>query len=766
MDDTPHAHGVGSGYAAAMLAKAFLTHDSHPDPAVRERAAARVDRWRQVLAHAMTGSAAYGSATPLAGIPDWVTLDVATGGFATGALLAGGPLTSYERELAASLPGVAAGSERRDLNAYFLSEAGVAHLQDRLARGDYRIDVPEEAALAAAAWLLGQGCADAARELVATLAPFFDRLRFYPAPGLGDDGEAGADIHVSTAGDVAARLSGLPAQPRIAAQRATVQALLPCYDRAVALFLETVEDDWPCRRYPQDWTRRALALADEINVAQASGQLSLGASRKHRHKRELFDLLACCAQAPADLTGRQVGRIRRIVRDFVAAHGEPGSVGHQALRERQHRDVSAVGFHEIARLVAVRLQGYPEAAGVSDLAPVLAPLNATEAEPLGLAAGVHVPAPVARRARRCQSGTLPRLVEQGLISSGDFLATLAPQITASLQGGGFDDPALRALYGAAYRAFRRRRSLLLLNLERQASFDGLPWIAALESLRRPARQDADAARAALTEIAELALASFPQAPLPNKLLQELDALAQRAQWTLPLVDELAADIFMGRFGRKFLDAARCAATLLDDSLYTRYFDIDVSQVLALPLPRKPRDEDAGAEAFGRLCAARAGVQPGFGQVGANGMVIEQQQILTTQNLAVLVTDAGLDARLRSQYGRMAAAGFEWICARHQMKIHDWHACVRMTRNTAYAWRQVLFFLSMMPQAEQDAAIGAMDAHFRAQSGAFRNRFEPVMRGLHLAANGQRLPQHDAGPQGARVLRGWFNTRHWLLDGMH
>jgi len=606
MDDTPHARGVGSGYAAAMLAKAFLTHDSHPDPAVRERAAARVERWRQVLAHALGGSVTYGSATPLPGIPDWVTLDVATGGFATGALLAGGPLTPYERELAASLPGVAAGSERRDLNAYFLSEAGVAHLQDRLARGDYRIDVPEEAALAVVAWLLGQRLADAARELVAVLAPFFDRLRFYPAPGSGDD-DAGADIHVSTAGDVAARLSSLPAQPRIAAQRAAVQTLLPCYDRAVALFLETFEDDWPCRRYPQDWAHRALVLTSEIAVAQASGQVSIGTSRKHRHKRELFDLLARCALAPADLTGRQVGRIRRIVRDFVAAHGQPESVAHQALRERQCRDVSAVGFHEIARLVAVRLQDHPQAAGVADLAPVLAPLNAAEAGSLGLSPGTDVPAPVARRARRCQSGTLSELVEQGLIPSGDFLATLTPQITSTLQSGGFANPALRSLHGASYRAFRQRRSLLLLNLERQASFDGLPWIAAIEALRRPAQQDPDSARAAFTEIAELALVSFPYAPLPNKLLQELHALAERAQWELPLVDELAADIFMGRFGRKFLDAARCAATLLDGNLYANYFAIDARDVLALPIPQEiPNQVCTGRRLWSALRDARRG----------------------------------------------------------------------------------------------------------------------------------------------------------------
>lgn len=765
MDDAPDAHGAGSGYAAAMLAKAFLTHETHPDPAVRDRAAARVERWRRVLAHALDGSAHYGSATPLPGIPDWVTLDVATGGFATGDLLAGGPLTPYERELATTLSGITPGSERRDLNAWFLSEAGVAHLQDRLARGDYRIEVPEEAVLAVVAWLLGQGLADAARELVAVVAPFFDRLRFFPAPGPADEA-SGADIHVSTAGDVAARLSTLPAQPRIAAQRVAVQNLLPIYDRAVALFLETVEDDWPCRRYPQDWLQRAQALTNEINAAQDGGQLPAGTSRRHRHKRELFDLLAQCAQDAAGLTGRQVGRIRRIVGDFLAAHGEPGSAEHEAQRQRQREDVSAVGFHEIARLVAARLQNHPQAAGVRDLAPVLAPLSPTEAATLQLPPGVQVPAPIARRAQRCQSGTLAGLVARELITSSDFLATLTPQVTSGLQSGGFDDAALRALYSACYRAFRRRRSLLLVNLERQASFDRLPWIAALEALRHPARQDGDAARAALTEIAELALASFPHAPVPNKLLQELHALAERAQWTLPLVDEVAADIFMGRFGRKFLEAAQCAAALLGDCLYTRYFDIDASQVLALPLPRKSRGEDADADAFGRLCITRAGVQPGFGQVGANGMVIEQQQILTTQNLAVLVKDAGLDGRLRDQYGRMAMAGFEWICARHQMKIHHWHACVRMTRNTAYAWRQVLFFLSMMPQAEQAATIAAMDAHFRAQSRAFRDRFEPIMRGLHLAAGGQRLPQHDAGLQGARVFRGWFNTRHWLLDGMH
>lgn len=761
-DDTPDAGGLGSGYAASMLAKAFFTFDTHADPAVRELAAARVLRWQHVLAHTLSGKVEYGSRTPLPGIPDWVTLDVATGGFATGGLLAGGPLTDAERTLASNRPGIRAGSERRDLNAYYLSEDGVAELQARLADGAYSIDLPEEAALMVVAWLLSQGQAQAARDLVQTLMPFFDRLRFYPSRWIGP-GEPGAGIFVSTAGEVARLLSRLQAQPRIAAQRATVHGLLPRHDRAVALFLETVEDDWPCRRYPEGWAQRAAALIAEVHAAQAMpGQAVSNASRRHRHKRELFDLLACCAHTPEALTGRQVGRIRRIVQDYVTAHGTPDSDGLRALRVRQGNDVAAPGYHDIARLIAARLQAYSEETGVQDLAPVLEPLSDAEAHSLGLPSGAIVPAPVARRVRRCQSGTISELVTQGLIGSSECLATLVPQITASLQGGGFVDPALRALHGSTYQAFRRRRSLLLLNLARQAAFKDLPWIAAVESYRQPAQADSADARAALVDIASLSWAAFPHAPLPNKLLQELSALLERGQWDLPLVDELAADIFMGRFSPKFVEAARQAAALLDGTLYANYYAINTQEVMSLPSPRKTRGTDGKVDALGRFCAARAGVQAGFGSVAANGMVIEQQQILTTHNLAVLAAGAGLAPLFQDRFGPLALSAFKWLCARQQMKIDGWHARLRMLRNTAYAWRQAMFFLSMLPSAEQDATIAAMETHLSAQSAEFQQRFRPAMNGLHQAARGARLPQHEAGEQGARVFRGWAATPHWLM----
>ncbi len=42
--------------------------------------------------------------------------------------------------------------------------------------------VPEEAALLAVTWLVDQKEASQAEGILEALAPFFDRLRFYPAP--------------------------------------------------------------------------------------------------------------------------------------------------------------------------------------------------------------------------------------------------------------------------------------------------------------------------------------------------------------------------------------------------------------------------------------------------------------------------------------------------------------------------------------------------------------------------------------------------------
>ena len=170
--ETDAMAGINAGYAVFQLSRA-LTASGLDTEKTRER----IERWQQVVEHMVQGTALYGSRIPLVDVPEWVTLEVATGGFATGQYLAGGALTVYERRLAASIPGIRPGFERLDLNTWHLTDEGIEALQKQLVNSDYRIDVPEEAALLYVAWLLGQQRTEEARRLIESIAPFFEQLR-------------------------------------------------------------------------------------------------------------------------------------------------------------------------------------------------------------------------------------------------------------------------------------------------------------------------------------------------------------------------------------------------------------------------------------------------------------------------------------------------------------------------------------------------------------------------------------------------------------
>lgn len=58
--------------------------------AAQEAAAARVQKWTDVMSGMVTGAISIGSRQPVKGMPVWVTPEVARGGFATGKHAAGG----------------------------------------------------------------------------------------------------------------------------------------------------------------------------------------------------------------------------------------------------------------------------------------------------------------------------------------------------------------------------------------------------------------------------------------------------------------------------------------------------------------------------------------------------------------------------------------------------------------------------------------------------------------------------------------------------
>jgi hypothetical protein len=92
------------------------------------------------------------------------------------------------------------------------------------------------------------------------------------------------------------------------------------------------------------------------------------------------------------------------------------------------------------------------------------------------------------------------------------------------------------------------------------------------------------------------------------------------------------------------------------------------------------------------------------------MVIEQEQILTTHNLAVLMQTLGLIDVLGPQLEELARRCFVWICQRQQQKITAWQPRLRMIKNCAYAWRQMVFFLALLPDETVRTFLNWADAH--------------------------------------------------------
>lgn len=84
-----------------------------------------------------------------------------------------------------------------------------------------------------------------------------------------------------------------------------------------------------------------------------------------------------------------------------------------------------------------------------------------------------------------------------------------------------------------------------------------------------------------------------------------------------------------------------------------------------------------------------------------GMIIEQQQILTTHNLASLWQVVPLST-LQTELITLAKSCFTWILKQHILQTKQWQALSSWKlylineKLMAYAWRQMIFYLSLVP----------------------------------------------------------------------
>jgi hypothetical protein len=735
------------------------------------------------------GSLTVGSRTPLASTPAWVTPEVVTGGFATGEMMAGGPLTEYEVQLRGKLKLPASGDSRQELNSYFLTERGLSELQELLGSGSYLINVPEEGALPVIAWLAQRGQTDAARDLVEQLLPFFDQLRFFPEP-LASPRRVGQRVFVQSVGETIDKLKSVSPKPQLLAQKETLEVWTPLYDQAIALFLETVEgplptltaasphDDgtrwsidggWPCRVYPAGWAERGKSLLKQTEQLRREHRHSQRTTHRKSSFAQLLPLLQRCVSNPKSLHGRDVGRIRLALARYHAKRGWPESERYQEIRASQAAQARTPLFHLMAAAVLPRLNGYPTSGGIENLDPVTKPLTLDESTRCNVPGGTPLPETIRRKIERTLWDTIDVLIQKELITSGESLAKVLPQLTSGVRSAGIADPTLRSLYAAIYRAFRRRRSLLLLDLQSQVRLEELPWVAAIERCRQEHQSTQEVARQTLQEVVSLTLSTFPQAILPNKVLQELRALVKTAGLDLPLVDELAADIFMGQFSGTFVRSVHQAAGVIRGTTYARYYSIDCDELLRIREPRKAdrrswfNQVTTIASALSsdptliEVCSKRAGVSYGTWQPAINGMLIEQQQILTTQNLAQLFAALDLDQSLRGQLLPMSQECFRWVCEELQREKLEWHAKLIKLKQSAYAWRQMIFFLSFASEADRETFRQWAAEHFATQRQEFQIRFGRAMAGLDVVLLGHP-PDADSG----KVFTGWAEKRHWLL----
>ncbi|MEU5987486.1 transcriptional regulator [Spirillospora sp. NPDC047418] len=718
------------GYAAGQLAKALVTARSHEDAEMRRRAEDRLGRWSRVLSGMSDGTLRIGSRTPVAGLPAWVTPEVVKGGFATGAPAAGGDLTGPELDATrrAGLP-----ADRRALFAHHLTDAGLAALEALLDSGRYEIALPEEAALPAVAWLLRAGDRAAALDVLESIGPFAGTLRFLPRPAARPPGDASL-VSRETAGDVRRRLAARRPNRAVAAMNEALTVWNPFADDLLAHWLETVQDGRILATEPEGWRDRGTALLTRYTALAAEHTLCT----KHRKPKANAAILRMSLAEV--LAGRRPSpHLRHAIDSMVAKRGAPGEARHAALRDRQAAEAARPTHHALAQVVIERLDAVPQDRGVPSTDPFTAPV------PVG-GRDAELPDRLRTMVDRALEAPVTALAERGIVRSAEVLADLVPQLVASTTALSYPDPALRTLMTSVHRAFRDRRSLLLLNLEHQVRVEELPWVRAVQKYRRTDGAARANAHTVLTQLGGLTLHAFPGTVIPNPMTSQLSALARQAGVGAPFVEELAADIFMGTFTRKFLDAAKLAGELLDGTLYARYYGIDYAAVHSM------------RKGFDKLCAKRAG-NPGsgpWGRVTANGKVIEQAQILTTHNLATLVHPIGVTTL--DGWDDLARRSFAVTC-RLVRRIQGNPRPLRTVKDAAYAWRQTIFYLALCGLKEQVAVIAWMQDELDKSPPHALRRLDPVLAGLRHVLTGGTL-DNDSPPHTRRLLA-WSTDGHWM-----
>ncbi len=217
------------------------------------------------------------------------------------------------------------GAEPNDRTAFalhYLADAGRGELSAMLASGCYRINMPEEGAMLAITALLARGASEDAARVVDAIAPYLDRLRFFPHPSSRAMTPV-ATVHVVTVGEARAKIRALSTPIEVLRMNESLTVWAPLTDRAVALLLETVNEGAPGSVVSADWRRRAEVLIADHTAARTAHRLC---KRPHHPKRNLAILLQAAQRLVAPntaLSPRELASFAWLSQGILASTARP-----------------------------------------------------------------------------------------------------------------------------------------------------------------------------------------------------------------------------------------------------------------------------------------------------------------------------------------------------------------------------------------------------------------------------------------------------------
>ncbi|MEQ4921895.1 hypothetical protein [Proteus hauseri] len=758
MVDKLNSLPVGLAYAQSQLAKILS------QPEINNK---KVQQWEDVLYQILQGQVDYGNRTPFADVPSWVTLEVAKGGFATGNWLAGGEITSDEQAQLDKLQiKVEQKNKRLALNSYYLTEEGMASLNAFLDNENYLITVPEEGVLLTLAWLVKHNALDHARKLLNIVSPWFSRLRFYPQvmelPVISSN-----TVRVQNLDITQYDLKRIKPNQRVLAQKEAVTIWHPFKVKMVALLSEIIQD-LHIISITSKWRQSAKDLIAEYSRLRQQYSLCRKPEKRNGDFAKLRMVIEQLSLDESELNPYQAPHIATLLHRHIEKYGQPYSKQCNEKSQKQQYDIQAPLHYTLSRVILNRLADLDINNGFDNKALAIESITDNEANKFNVPLHYPIPNSLVHKTMRSFNTTASQLIEQKLITSSEALGGIIPQITAGLRAGGILDIPLRHLYEKIYRAFKQRRSLLLLDLQHQVQLEELPWIATIDKFREKQISNKIVFTEALNEFLLLNLRYFPQTQLPNPLLQELSSLTSKIDSSIRWSEELAADIFMGMFSRKISNIlVNITNTPLPYSLYSQYYRIDYFQLKQelcdslIAANKQPDDPYATSRVILKWCENRANLKFGSYSPTINGCILEQFYVLTTHNLSTIFNDLMLAPKLQPFLLDMSKQCLKIISRNLQAPYRGYHASLIAIKQAAYTWRQLVFYLSYLSPEERQLFIEWAYNYIDTQSQYFKTLFMPIWQGLISVINTPDDHNYDDKPPHL-IFYGW-SEKHWMME---